>query len=359
MTEGSKDQNERWSDREAALASASMTSDVLTMEGLVLDGPQESVGLHPIEVARPIPAEGEALVEIRAAAVNRSDLLNVQGLPVTTFPRILGRDFSGTVIEGPAGLVGREVWGSGAGDLGFTRDGSHAHFAALPVAGLVEKPRCLTHAEAAACGLAYYTAAVASLVLGRVQAGQSVLILGAAGGIGSAATCIATWKGATVIGAVKDARESAAVRSRGLGAVVDTSGEDLAACVRDLTSGCGVDLVIDTVGPVLFDAALASLGMDGRIVVMTAPVSAPVTVDLGTLYRKRQSILGLSTIKGDIVRAAELLTTLLPGFESRALLAPPIAKHVPLAQAADAYALVAQGAPGRVILINESAAASP
>lgn len=359
MTSGSRDLNARWADGGWELASASMTTDVLSMQGLVLDGPQESLDLQPVAVPRPTIADGEALVEIRAAAVNRSDLLNVQGLPVTTFPRVPGRDFSGVVVKGPDELVGREVWGSGAGDIGFTRDGSHAHFAALPVAGLVDKPSCLTHAEAAACGLAYYTAAVAALVLGRLQAGQSVLILGAAGGIGSAATSIAQWKGATVLGAVKGSTEAASISHRGLAAIIDTSSEDLTDSVAQATGEIGVDVVIDTVGPALFDPAWSSLAIDGRMVIMTAPFSAPVTVDIGRLYRMRQSLIGLSTIKGDVARAAELLRTLLPGFESGALVAPPIAECFPLERAAEAYALVARGAPGRVVLINETAGASP
>jgi NADPH2:quinone reductase len=358
MTDGSAQQNVRWTGRDPELASENVTTDVLTMRALLLDGPSESLQLQPETVARPRPADGEVVVEVHAAGVNRSDLLNVRGLPVTTFPRILGRDFAGVVVEGPEGLLGREVWGSGGGDLGFTRNGSHAHYLALPADGLVEKPDCLTHLEAAACGLAYYTAAVAVLVLGRVTTGERVLVLGAAGGVGSAATAIARWKGATVFGVVKDAAEVELVRDRDLAATIDSSVVDVADAAREASGGDGFDLVIDTVGPALFSSAMSSLGMDGRMVVMTAPLSAPVMVDLGTLYRMRQQLLGLSTIRGDVVSAARLLRTLLPGFESGALTAPPIAACLPIELAGEAFAAVADGASGRVLLVNE-AGASP
>ena len=336
-----------------------MLTDLTTMQGVLLQEPQQSLELPIAEVRRPVAAAGEAVVEIHATAVNRSDLLNVFGLPITTFPRVPGRDFSGVVVEGPEELLGRDVWGSGAGDLGFTRDGCHAHFAAIPVAGLVDKPSGFTHEQAAACGLAYYAASIATLVLGEVKAGQRVLVLGAAGGIGSAATALARWKGAEVLGAVKDPIEAEAVRARGVETVIDTSTEDITAAVKAATGGRGVDLVVDTVGPVLFAPAFASLAMDGRMVVMTAPPTAPVTIDLGKLYRMRQKLIGLSTIKGDVVSAAAVLRELGPGFESGALRPPPIAECLPLERASEAYALVAAGPPGRVLLVNEADSASP
>jgi NADPH2:quinone reductase len=79
--------------------------------------------LRQREVTRPDPRKGEVLVKVHAAAVNRSDILNARGIvPFKTLPRIPGRDFAEVVVEGPRDLVGTEVWGTGDGDLGFTRD---------------------------------------------------------------------------------------------------------------------------------------------------------------------------------------------------------------------------------------------
>lgn len=176
------------------------------------------------EVPLPRPKQGEVLVKIRAAAVNRSDWLNVRGvLPVTTLPRVPGRDFAGTVVEGPPELWGQEVWGTGGGDIGFTRDGSHAEYVALPQEAVVPKPAGLSLEETAASGLAYLTAASALLGLGDLQGGEAVLVTGAAGGVGSAAVGIARWKGALAIGAIKDESERPAAENAGAEVIIDTS----------------------------------------------------------------------------------------------------------------------------------------
>src|SRR5579883_2177359 len=80
------------------------------------------------EIATPEPGEGEILVAVKSAGINPSDVKNVEGaMHGTTLPRVPGRDFAGTVVRGPANVLGREVWGTG-GDIGFTRDGTHAQY---------------------------------------------------------------------------------------------------------------------------------------------------------------------------------------------------------------------------------------
>src|SRR4051812_36198298 len=96
------------------------------------------------EVSKPTPGPCKVLVRVRAAAVNPSDVKNVQGgFPQTTLPRTPGRDFAGVVEAGPSEWLGREFFGTGGG-LGFTRDGSRAEFLAVPVEGVVEKPTRLS-----------------------------------------------------------------------------------------------------------------------------------------------------------------------------------------------------------------------
>lgn len=97
------------------------------------------------EAPHPVPEGDDVLVEVRAAAVNRSDVLNSMGsFPLTTLPRVPGRDFAGVVVEGPSELVGMEVWGTGGEAVGFTRDGSHAEYMAMPRAAVVPKPESLS-----------------------------------------------------------------------------------------------------------------------------------------------------------------------------------------------------------------------
>jgi NADPH2:quinone reductase len=129
------------------------------MRALQIDGAQSLEELEIRELPQPAPAEGQALVEVAAAAVNRSDLLNVLGMmPITQYPRVPGRDFAGTVLEGPEDLVGTSVWGTGGNELGFGHDGTHAELLTVPVGALVPLPPTLSLEQAGAAGLSYQIA---------------------------------------------------------------------------------------------------------------------------------------------------------------------------------------------------------
>lgn len=324
------------------------------MQAIVMERFNNPPELLHKEVSRPVPGEGEVLVELRAAAVNRSDLLNALGsFPLTTLPRIPGRDFAGIVVEGPPELVGTEVWGAGGGDLGFSRDGSHAGYIAVPRDAVVRKPGNLSFEEGAASGVAYLTAGSALLGPGGVSAGETVLVVGAAGGVGSAAAGIARWKGARVIGAVKDDSERERAERAGVEAVVDTSEEDVPEAVMRITDGRGADLVLDAVGGPMFEPSTNSLAPDGRMVVITTPLPARrVSFDLLDFYRKQLRLFGLNTSFLDAERGARVLEELVPGFEEGALRAPPIAERYPLEEATEAYRRVWSGeVPGRVLLV--------
>ena len=111
-------------------------------------------GVLTIEALPPlVPGAGEAVVRIKAASINPSDVKNVLGaMEQTTLPRTPGRDFAGIVEAGPREWVGAEVWGTG-GDTGFTRDGSHAEQILVPVASLRRKPAALDFDQAASVGV--------------------------------------------------------------------------------------------------------------------------------------------------------------------------------------------------------------
>ena len=145
------------------------------------------------EVAIPEPGEGEALVQVRAAAINPSDIGNVAGhFKNTTLPRTPGRDFAGTVVKGKH-PEGAEVWGSSP-KLGIIRDGSHAEYVVVPAETLSLKPRPLSIAQAAAIGVPYITAWAAVVRAAQIQPGETILVVGAAGAVGQAAIQIANWK---------------------------------------------------------------------------------------------------------------------------------------------------------------------
>src|SRR6185295_2457294 len=182
------------------------------MRAVVIHQFGEPKNLKVQEVSRPEPKDGEALVEVRAASINPSDVKNVAGsMHGTTLPRIPGRDFAGVVARGPESWVGREVFGTG-GDIGFTRDGSHAQFILLPIAALAPKPTRLSMEQAGAAGLTFVTAWSAIVTAAAVRRGDTALIIGASGGVGSAAVQIAKALGARVIGAVRNEVDAAVAR---------------------------------------------------------------------------------------------------------------------------------------------------
>jgi NADPH:quinone reductase-like Zn-dependent oxidoreductase len=153
------------------------------------------------------PSAGEVLVEVRAAAVNPVDIANLagrvqsaSGAAAVTPPRTAGRDYAGIVVKGPEHLAGQEVWGTG-GELAVGRPGTQADFVAVPEDSVRPKPTGLSFAEAAAVGVSYTAAWLSLSERADVQAGETVLVTGASGVVGRAATDIAHWRGARVIGA--------------------------------------------------------------------------------------------------------------------------------------------------------------
>ena len=168
-----------------------MTTEAKTMRSLRFHKTSSLDDLRVEEVPIPTPSEDEVLVQVKAAAINPSDVKNVQGkMHETTVPRIPGRDFSGVVVGGRGALSGQSVFGSG-GDLGFGRDGSHAEFVVVPANAVIPLPRNLSFEQAAGIGVAYMTAWAALVNAARIQPGETALILGTTGAVGSAAARIA------------------------------------------------------------------------------------------------------------------------------------------------------------------------
>jgi NADPH:quinone reductase len=161
--------------------------------------------LRVVDVPDPVDGPDIAVVRIEAASTNPSDVKNVQGaIRQTTLPRIAGRDFAGAVIAGPPDWLGAEVWGTG-GDVGFTRDGTHAQKIAVPVASLRRKPARLRFDEAASVGVNYMAAWCGLVEAADLRANEILAIIGAGGGVGGAAAQIAKRIGARVIGVDRQA----------------------------------------------------------------------------------------------------------------------------------------------------------
>ncbi len=333
-----------------------------TMRAIVLDGPGAPAELRARRAPSPQAGPDEAVLEVIAAAVNRSDLLNVIGLPITSYPRVPGRDFCGTVVEGPAEFLGTTCWGTGSGDLGFARDGSHAERLVVPVAALVPLPPGWSAAEAGAAGLSYLVAADglgrAGLLGGTADgvprddaSALTVLVTGAAGGVGSAASALARSRGARLVAAVADPVERDTVLAAHPEATVAVAGTDgFPAVVAAATEGRGADIVFDTVGNPVFADCIAGLGEGGQMIVITAVPGAEVPLDLFGFYRRSATLTTANSTRRDCVWAGETLRGLLPGFESRELPPPLVAEEFSLEDCAHAYRAVQEGRRGRVLL---------
>ena len=304
--------------------------------------------LELAEVAAPAADETTALVRVMAASINPSDVKNVAGaMKQTTLPRIPGRDYAGIVEAGPAEWIGAEVWGTG-GDVGFTRDGTHAELIAVPVASLRRKPDTLSFDQAASVGV-NYMAAWSGIEAVGLKPGETVLLIGAGGGVGAAAAQIARRLGAHVIGAdqrapLPDAPISAIAETLIIGA------KDLPAEIRAATGGKGADVVLDLVGGVMFRTAVDGLALHGRLVEMAAAGQREVSFDLPNFYHNESRLFGVDTLKLDLTASAAVLDALTPGFVAGDYAAAPIAETCGLEEAKEAYRKVEAGAAGRIVL---------
>jgi NADPH:quinone reductase len=311
----------------------------------------DAASLAPVIETHALSRAGnELLIEVKAAAVNPSDVKAATGLmPYAVFPRTPGRDYAGVVIDGPQGWIGREVFGS-SGDLGIRRDGTHATHLAVEADAVVEKPNGLSWEEAAGIGVPFVTAMEGLRRAGIPKAGETVLVMGVNGKVGQAATQIATWHGARVIGVVRRS-ESYEGHANSNVEVVDASKTDVATRVRELTGGKGADIVFNTVGDPYFEAAHKSLALRGRQILIAA-VDRIVQFNILEFYRGQHTYVGIDTLGLSSIATGAVLRELVLGFASGHLKPFPIKPNAiyPLEQAKAAFVAVAGSSRDRVIL---------
>jgi len=304
--------------------------------------------LQVVEMDAPAADESTAVVRIMAASINPSDVKNVAGaMKQTTLPRIPGRDFAGVVEAGPDAWIGAEVWGTG-GDAGFTREGTHAQLIAVPVASLRRKPEALRFDQAASVGV-NFVAAWCGIEAAGLKTGETLLLIGAGGGVGNAAAQIARRIGARVFGV--DSRSPAPnAPIHAIAEKLIIGPEYCPAEARAATGGKGADVVFDLVGGIMFRNALYSLALRGRLVEIAATGQRDVTFDLADFYHNESRLFGVDTLKRDLTASARILDVLAPGFDSGDYRAAPIVETHALDRAQDAYRKVAAGATGRIVL---------
>lgn len=298
--------------------------------------------LKIIDAPEPHPGSGEALIQIKAAAINPSDVKNVLGkMHETSVPRIPGRDFAGVVLEGSSEWVDRKVFGSG-GNLGFGRDGTHAEFVAVPVPALNPLPRNLTFEQAAAMGVAYLTAWSAVVSAAKIRAGETILITGTTGAVGSAAAKISRKLGAKVIGTVRKSTELPGLSTAVVDQWLALDGGDFAAAVFAATAGRGVDVVFDVVGGPMFKPCLKSLALRGRQVAIASNPDSCVSFNLVDFYHRELRLFGVDSLKITFEQAAEVFRGMTPGIEDGTF-EPPATRSVSFSGIVEAYRLLGEG----------------
>lgn len=319
------------------------------------------------ELPDPTPGPTEALIEVRACALNHMDLWARKGLPGFEFPLPLipGCDMAGVVVQADGLAPGTEVvvhpgvsCGScesclsghdylcrDYGILGETQNGGCAELAVVPRANLIAKPPNLSFEEAAAYPLTFMTAWHMLVARARVRPGEIVLVSAAGSGVGSAAIQIAVLHGARVFATAGSQKKLD--RAREYGAEVTINYRDnpgWSKRVHQLTGRRGVDIVIDHIGGDTFDSSLRTLARGGRLVTCGATAGGEVSLDLKRLFFKNLAVLG-STMgsKGELCRITDLMAA--------GRLTPMVDRALPLDQVREAHrALEAREAFGKVVV---------
>ncbi|WP_439686208.1 NADPH:quinone reductase or related Zn-dependent oxidoreductase [Cupriavidus oxalaticus] len=310
----------------------------------------EALQLELLGVPRPDAAADQCIIEVASAGVNPSDVKATLGLmPHAVWPRTPGRDYAGLVVDGPAALLGLQVWGSG-GELGIRRDGTHGKYLSIQASAVRAKPASVSLLEAGAVGVPFITAYEGLRRAGMPQAGSTVLVGGGNGKVGQATIQIATALGARVF-AVERTAEPYRGHASGAVRMIDASREAIAEVVRDETGGHGADIVYNTVGSPYFEQANQAMAV-GATQIFISTIEKPVPFDIFAFYRGQHTYVGVDTLALDSGACAQILDQLAPMFASGALRPFPVLSDYTygLANAKDAYRAVLQGATERVVL---------
>lgn len=255
-------------------------------------GPPSTVVVE--EVPDPRPGPGEVVIEVGAASVNFPDLLVVEGtyqnLPERPFSP--GKEAAGRVVAAGPGVQRIDV---GQRVLALVEHGGYAERLRVPEELVTALPDGVGYTEAAALGLVYSTAHLGLRRRGRLQAGETVLITGAGGGVGSAGVQLARIWGARVVALVQDAGQAAAVRARGADVVLTSAPHTVRDDVLDATGGRGADVVLEMLGGDYLTQAVRATAWEGRIVVVGFASGGQNPIKPGHLLVKNISVVGLQS----------------------------------------------------------------
>ena len=304
------------------------------------------------DVPTPQPKAGEVLIKIAAASVNYPDVLMIQKKYQVQpeLPFIPGSEVAGTVAA-----LGEGVTNVKLGDrvIAFVGLGGFAEQVVAKAAGLIPIPPELDDATAAGFTLVYGTSHPAVIDRGELKAGQTMLVLGAAGGVGLAAVEIGKVLGAKVIAAASTDEKLAVCKAHGADVLINYSTQDLRAAVKEATGGLGPDVIYDPVGGIYAEPAFRSIGWRGRYLVVGFANGEIPRLPANLMLLKGASMVGV--FWGDHVRrdpkANAAAMREMMGWVAEGKLKPLVSARYSLADTAKAFeALAARQATGKIVI---------
>ncbi len=315
--------------------------------------PGEPDVLTPTERPVPEPADGELLIKVSAAGVNRPDIFQRRG----RYPPPPGAsDIPGLEVAGLVDRVGPGATGFRVGDAvcALVAGGGYAEFCTAPAVQCLPVPRGVDLATAAAIPETFFTVWTNVFERGRLQQGESLLVHGGSSGIGTTAIQLAAARGARVFATAGSPEKCAACERLGAERAINYRAEDFATAVKSITDGRGVDLVLDIVGGDYFARNIDALAVDGRLVEIATLSGVTAEVNIQTVMQRRLTITG-STLRARPVEekgriASAVRANVWPLLESGAV-KPIVFRTFPLREAAAAHRLMESSTHiGKIVL---------
>lgn len=302
----------------------------------------------------PVAGAHDVLVRVRACGLNYLDIFARRGMPNVKIPLpfISGGDIAGDIEavgsavtdwrvgdrvvinpKTPRGLIGEEI------------HGGLAERVCVPADNLIRLPESIDHAIGAAIPINYGTALRMLVTIGQVKAGETILVLGASGGVGTACVQIAKSLGAEVVAAAGSEDKARLLTALGADHVINYAQEDFSRRTWDISRKRGVDVVVNFTGGDTFVPSLRALARHGRLLVCGATAGYDPAIDLRYLWRRELQILGSTGyLKSDIAKAVDLV--------SEKKLAPVVSHQFPLAKTAEALQLLEERAFfGKIVVL--------
>jgi len=309
--------------------------------------------LKPVSRPVPSPAQGEILIKVVGAGINRPDVFQRKGAypPPPGAPDIPGLEVSGTVAAIGAGVT---AWQEGDPVCALVAGGGYAEYCVAPVEQVLPIPKGIDLADAAALPETFFTVWTNVFDRGALQSGETLLVHGGSSGIGTTAIQMAKNLGATVFATAGSAEKCALCEELGAAKAINYRDEDFEAVLKAETNKKGVDVILDMVGGDYVAKNIRLLAPEGRLVFIAFLKGSKAEVDFNRVMRHRLKIMG-STLRPQSVAAKgriadHLRKTVWPLLDSGAV-RPIIDSRFPLADAAKAHALMETSAHmGKILL---------